>query len=202
MQNDTLILLDEKIRNTKEYMDKIVLRKILHVRSLVFRKEGGMGGPGGVLTTQKFLLGDKYREFNLSYNFAFNNVFNFDKRFFCNDYLAAIEFARLISKDDVDTVYIVHDIISACGLASMRKRYVLIYHNQGELGYEKENFINDSLNIEEQKILRDIEYYALKNAFRVIFPSKGAKYFFKKTWEYMSNRMGGGGVRYFNLFGW
>lgn len=181
------------IYNSEQYVNEVIEKskvykreKINTIRSLTYRpinisKLGTTGGPGKILHTEALLLGDKYKDITLLYNYKeCENEVSIDLDYACSNILGAVEFAKQISSEDENTAYISHDIFSAAGLAANGKKYILVYHNQGEIVYEMEKF-GHKFDIKEKELIYKLENFSLKNAVRVIFPSKGAEYFFRKT---------------------
>lgn len=85
------------------------------------------------------------------------------------------------SRKRKDTFYICHEPDSASILSLLRKRYVLIYHQQGPIVQE---YVNHNANPSKLKIRKKklIEKLAFSRAEEVFFPSNGAseEYFSSK----------------------
>lgn len=199
------------IYNSEQYVNEIIEKrktyereKIDTIRSLTYRsinisKLGTSGGPGKILHTEESLLGDKYKDITLLYNYKESeNEVSIDLDYACSNILGAVEFARQITLEDENTAYISHDIFSGAGLAANGKKYILVYHNQGEMVYEMEKF-GHKFDMKEKDLIRKLESFSLKNAVRVIFPSKGAEYFFRRTWEELKLEYIGGEAAYNTL---
>ena len=130
---------------------------------------GATGGPGGVLYLQKNIIGNNFDNINLKYNFAKNTRFWRKHKFL-------YAFFKIIFNElfDFNSYYIVNDIESAYILSFLHKSYSLVYHQQGPIVEEKNNFGKKLSNI-EKSFLHFIEKYAFINAQSVHFPSKGAQ---------------------------
>ena len=157
------------------------------------------GGPNGVLKVLQNNLGTSFHGFFLRYYYEPQKI-NLGKHiesFFKNYKLGTIT-KKLIEADIfvqqelcgrvpfnfVDFkkkfIFICHDIGSAVGAYHAGFEYVLIYHQQGAFYFERESF-GEVLSIEEKKIINNYEKIAFENAYKVFFPSKGAKDEFLST---------------------
>ncbi len=183
---------EQQISNAQEYIQELLsqqrslekLNEVREVKSIAFRSKligGTGGGPAKVLEIQEKILGYRLGDMKLSYKYRIENGISLSLEYALGSCLGAIEFARLISVDDKNIVYVVHDIFSACGLAISGKNYVLIYHSQGEAAFERKN-MGTQFSQEEEDLIKQIECISLQKALYVCFPSEGAEMFFKKTW--------------------
>lgn len=212
VKEESLVRLSKKeiIDNSLRYVNDIIKvekkhikEKITKVRSIAYRtfdisKIAMMGGAGKVLYTQEVLLGDKYNNIDLCYSYKKENWISLSLDYTCPNVLGAVEFAKEISSKDEDTAYISHDIFSAAGLAANGKKYALVYHSQGETVYEMEK-MGVCLGEKEKELIYRLEEFSLRNAFCVVFPSSGAKYFFGKTWGKYDLKYKGGDAAYNTL---
>ena len=213
IKEESLATLPKKVMiyNSEQYVNELIEKcktcereKIDTIRSLTYRpvnisKLGTTGGAGKILHTEALLLGNKYKDITLLYNYKESeNEVSIDLDYACSNILGAVEFARELSLEDENTAYIAHDIFSGAGLAANGKKYILVYHNQGEIAYEMERF-GHKFDIKEKELIYKLENFSLKNAVRVIFPSKGAEYFFRRSWGNLNPEYIGGEVAYNTL---
>lgn len=145
------------------------------VHSMTFREYtlGGGGGGGIVLSIQKELLGNSFKQCKLKYSFFKRNSFDRMKRRLLGELFGGIEFAVGFAKREKNTAYITHDYAVAFGLYLLKKKYVLVSHLQGTRVEEK---INNGENISfiYSRIIQYCENKSFSNAYYVCFPSKGA----------------------------
>lgn len=153
MDTDVILLFD---RMTK----KIVFCTLRNNR-------GATGGPGGVLYMLKILIGNTLDGISCIYRFNTINRSGF-VYWLLNHFIFALK--GIFEKD---TYYVTHDIQAACILAFLRKDYILVYHNQGPIIYERMNFgkVFSPFALTCWKI---IERKAFLNAKSLHFPSNGA----------------------------
>lgn len=124
--------------------------------------KGATGGAGGVLFMLQDALGKQFRDVEFQYIFKENEGKTALARYF-----------KTLMDCNPD-IYICHDVVSAFLLSMVRKKYILIYHQQGPLIQER---INLGVNIGKIKRIKTnfYERKALKSAESVHFPSDGAK---------------------------
>ncbi len=145
-------------------------------------RKGPTGGPGGVLFVQESVLGNSIGDIDLHYEYAPKTLLPANK-WLCRissklglDYedLQRIQWACSLTKKWQNARFIVHEPVSAFGLALCGARYSLIYHQQGSLAAENESF-GCNLNTRQKLVLNLIEAVAFRRATKVYFPSLGAK---------------------------
>lgn len=182
---------EQQLKNSQQYIQQLLRQKkclermeeIRSIKSIAYRDRcRNGGGPGRVLELQEHVLGYEWNGLQLSYHYKVENDISTSLDYALSELMGSIEFARLLSLNDEQTVYIVHDICSAFGLAVNGKNYVLVYHNQGELVYEWRNF-GDIVSYEEEQLMKQIEMVSIQNAAYVCFPSRGAELFFWRSWD-------------------
>lgn len=191
LPNDTAITV-----KTPKSLDTISKKVI----SIAYRpKQGPTGGPGGVLFVQEKILGKKidnnvdleYRYKNdkhISQNKYLSKIFSklISKLIIRNEHWHSIRWAYTLAKEHDSTYFIAHEPISAFGLALARCKYSLIYHQQGSLVTEQESFTKQKsfdkiISCGQKLLLNLIEAWAFRNAYRVYFPSFGAKKVYMST---------------------
>lgn len=157
------------------------------------------GGPNGVLKVLQENLGTSYKGFIQRYYYEPNNIdvgkhldfFNKNKKLGTitrklleADVFVQQELCKRVPFNFVDFnrkfIFICHDIGSAVGAYHAGFEYVLIYHQQGAFYFERESF-GEMLSPEEKAIINDYEKIAFNNAYKVYFPSIGAKCEFLST---------------------
>lgn len=126
------------------------------------------GGPSGVNYMLSLLIGNRLGNLKCVYRF---NMSKYGWRFRFQINILLFKLSCLL---DRKTFYVCHDVVSASVLAGMHKPYSLVYHNQGPLAFEKENF-GIMLSNRTIKKWKAIEYRAFTNAISLHFPSKGAE---------------------------
>lgn len=167
----------------KKKKEKITSINTIH--SLTYRAfapEGGKGGGSAVLSCQKVLMRDEYKNLKLKYTFIDENKYSKNKKNSLWDLWAGALFAKQKVKNEENTVYITHDYGTAFGLYLMGKRYVVVSHLQGPRVEEKKNFGEKFTDI-SAVIIRFCEKKAFQNAYYVCFPSKGAYDYFCNSSE-------------------
>lgn len=173
------------------------------IHSLTYREfcpNGGKGGGSAVLSCQKILLGDAYRQFKLKYSFEEDNFYR-DKSNELWDLWAAAYFAYNKAIKERNTAYITHDYGTAFGLYLAGKKYILVSHIQGARVEEKKNF-GEVFTEYSAKIIKYCEKKAMENAERLCFPSYGA-YIYLTESEYTTvdfNKVKLGPVLYNTLY--
>ena len=158
----------------------VVIPDIVH---LTYREDKGpTGGPGGVLHVAKQLLG--YQSDGLKFAYHFKDaavpvtVPALVRRFvqklgFWPDFMEAVRFGWQLGMHYRNSAFITHDIGTACGLSLARKKYALVYHQQGAVASEKLGQ-GKKLNTREVRALNLAETIAFRRARKVYFPSNGA----------------------------
>lgn len=144
------------------------------------KKSGG--GPLGAICMQKKCLGERVRELAIEYPYyvetdeipAAVNKFPY--------MTGAIEAVQKMCGGDKDTIYIANDIFSAFGLYVLGKHYCLIFHAQGDVVKEM-TLWGHNLSENIKTMIYRIEELAVANAYKVLFPSKGAETYFRKSFE-------------------
>ena len=161
-------------------MAPVVIPDIVH---LTYREDkGATGGPGGVLHVAKKLLGYQNEDLKFAYHFKDaavpitvpSIVARFVKKLgFWPDFMEAVRFGWQLGMHYRHSAFIAHDIGTACGLSLARKKYVLVYHQQGAVASEKLGQ-GKKLNTREVRALNLAETIAFRRAQAVYFPSNGA----------------------------
>lgn len=179
-------LMNEKIykyflsqKKNKEQIDTV--KEIHSITHRPFAPNGGSGGGGAVLSCQKILLGNKFKDIECKYTFFESNQFTRLKGI-CDlhDLWGAALFAIEKTKNETDTIYITHDYGTAFGLYLMGKHYVYINHLQGPRLEEKTNF-GEIFTAKSAKIIQECEKLVCDNAHYVCFPSIGAAEYFENS---------------------
>ena len=124
--------------------------------------KGATGGAGGVLFMLQDALGKQVKDIEFQYIFKANE-----------GKTALAQYFKTLMDCNPD-MYICHDVVSAFLLSMVKKKYILIYHQQGPLIQER---INLGVKIGKTKRIKTNFYEgkALKSAESVHFPSNGAK---------------------------
>ncbi len=163
---------------------------------LTYRPDkGATGGPGGVLHLTKMLLGPRVDDLKVVYHFKdsaqpfgipgpIKKAIN--RLGFWPDMMEAARFGFQMGWQYRHSSFITHDAGTACGLALARRRYALVYHQQGALASEKLGQ-GKKLNAREIQALNLVEAYAFKQAHTVHFPSNGAYRSFLDSSETLRN---------------
>ncbi|WP_456110616.1 glycosyltransferase family 29 protein [Roseburia inulinivorans] len=146
-----------------------------------YTPNGGSGGGGAVLSCQKILIGDNYKNKMCKYTFFESNRFTKMKGI-CDlhDLWGAALFAIKKVKDERNTIYITHDYGTAFGLYLMGKEYVYINHLQGPRLEEKTNF-GEKFSEKSALIIKKCEKMVFENARFVCYPSQGAAEYFENS---------------------
>lgn len=131
---------------------------------------GATGGPGGVLYLQKKFLGCQPTGIPCKCKYQFNIIPRglgiFKSKI--NKMLFYLKFGMMRN-----TYFFAHDIDTAYLLAKLRKRYSLLFHQQGPVVQELLNFEHKIAPSKIKKI-QTIEHIALTHAETLHFPSNGA----------------------------
>ena len=157
---------------------------------------GLTGGPGGVLAMQKSQFGAHYRGYDVQYVFE-DQKFKYPPTLtrLIKNYQPSIQkifkasfyithFLKTTDEvvNEVEPIFVCHDIGSAYGAYLCGCRYVVVYHQQGGLINELEGFGN-VLNEQEKFLINSVEKIVFENASKVFFPSMGACEAYKNTSE-------------------
>lgn len=187
--------LQELISNSNNFSKGVNFKieyPIFSIYSCAYRKFniklGKTGGPGGVLNLQKKLINKKIYSMNNEYIFEPNKLImseqlkNEIKEYSskASTIIIASHFIQSNPKirddltDNKIPVLICHDVGSAYGAYLYGLDYILIYHQQGSLLNE---FIasGGEPTARDEKYFNQVEKRVLENAFKVYFPSLGAK---------------------------
>ena len=166
-------------KREKEYLKNV--KQIHSITHRPFAPNGGSGGGGAVLSCQKILLGNKYKDIECKYTFFETNRYVRLKGI-CDlhDLWGAALFAIKHVKDEEDTIYIKHDYGTAFGLYLMGKNYVYINHLQGPRLEEKTNF-GEKFTEKSAMLIKECEKLVCDNAIYVCFPSIGAAEYFENS---------------------
>lgn len=142
-----------------------------HIAAMAYRpNKGATGGPGGVLSLQKAILGPNFHDRLIKYHFR-------GKKFYPDwyaDIVSGGSFALDLCKTGEYAHFFSHDLGSAYGLALAGRSYVLDWHFQGSFVTQMLNF-GHKLSPAFIEKLKVIEGVAMKGAKYVVFPSDGAR---------------------------
>ena len=130
--------------------------------------KGATGGPGGVLFMLKEVIGE-----NINSHILCKYEFNVIRNNFIGAKIINKLFFLVKALFRKDSFYVVHDIESAHLLAFLKRKYALIYHNQGPIVQEFLNF-GAKLSRKDIKKIQRKERLAFINANSLHFPSIGA----------------------------
>lgn len=136
-----------------------------NIKKIIFCAERPDGGPTGGAAGVMYLLRKYLDVSNVKCKIEY--LYRNGKR---------RDFVWTLIKDAIksrDTYYICHEPDAASILAMVRKKYCLVYHQQGPIVQE---YINHTDKPSKLKIIKKkiIEKLAFKNAEKVFFPSRGA----------------------------
>lgn len=195
-QNIDMLLRQDEFRNlTQKKLKKQGKPEIFCCAYREYREENGAtGGPGGVLHTQKLLMGDRLYGVPVRYIFrpsgyrvkeeVWQQMGSLNMKtktvlggaYFivhCEEIQKSIEEGRL-------PMFVCHELGSAYGAYLLGLPYVLIYHQQGSILNEIKA-INEEPCEEDIRVIHFIEAEVMKGADKVYFPSFGARKFFLDT---------------------
>lgn len=174
------------------YIEKLMLREekeqIKKVRAIKFLTFGFSkdkevnpgGGPVGAICMQKSCLGSAFNEIRLEYPY-YLTVEDMSLLFIRHSFIMrAVEAVRIMCEHDKDTIYIANDIFSAFGLYTLGKNYCLLFHAQGDVVKEM-TLWGYTFSQAAKETIYKIEKLSVENAYRVLFPSKGAEIYFKES---------------------
>jgi glycosyltransferase involved in cell wall biosynthesis len=165
--------------------------------------EGGRGGGGAVQSAMQQILGDSYKDAKIEYIYSekdgvwhtLKNKFftkkRFPKIFPSQTDLMQLWTAMVFIYDkakDKSGVFITHEIFSAYALALLKKKYVLVLHSQGSKVHEM-TALGEKTTAVTRYIINKCEEMALKGAYKVYFPSLGARLSFLKDTNYKGNNI-------------
>lgn len=136
--------------------------------------KGATGGPGGVLYIQKEVLGRSINNIQCEYWFNFFCGGGFCKRLFNKIFF----FARCFFTREA--YFFTHELTSGWILSILRKKYSMIYHNQGP-ALEERIVKNGEVNKLAAWFLQYRERKAFTNAATLHFPSVGAEEMYFKS---------------------
>ncbi len=149
---------------------------------------GKTGGPGGVLATQRYALGDGYRGARLEYVFQGSGAAALRQRFRVttaglstkiSEIVVAGEYIRthpdiLAARERGDVLLVCHELGSAYGAHRLGIPYVLVYHQQGSTLQEMRS-VGRTPTPHEVHVAGALEKLICDNAQQVFFPSLGAR---------------------------
>lgn len=149
---------------------------------------GKTGGPGGVLATQRFALGDEYRGARLEYLFQGADAAELRRRFAVTtaglstkiaEIVVAGEYIRshpdiLAARERGDVLLVCHELGTAYGAHRLGIPYVLVYHQQGSTLQEMRS-IGRVPTPREVHVASALEKLICDGAQQVFFPSLGAR---------------------------
>jgi len=168
--------------NSKEKITTVRKVKFLSYGFDSEKEKKAGGGPLGAICMQKKCLGESVGELQLEYPYY---VETDEIPAAINKYphiSGAIEAVRKMCGNDKDTIYIANDIFSAFGLYVTGKHYCLIFHAQGDVVKEMTMW-GHNLSENIRAMIYQIEELAVANAYKVLFPSRGAESYFRKSFE-------------------
>ena len=156
--------------------------------------KGNVGGPGTVVATIREVMGSKYRGARINYIFEnkpararhFSKILldaPISMRYFVASYAienGLVDWERYGPHNDF--FFICHDVGVAYGAYLRGCKYVLVYHQQGALVFERKSN-GDILTSQDIELANKIEDLVFSNAEKVYFPSHGAEYSFLETTE-------------------
>lgn len=146
-------------------------------RKVVFcayrENKGATGGAGGVLYMLQEIIGSNKENIEFEYVFKRENE-------------SKKEYSERLLESNAD-FYICHDVVTGCLLSMKKKKYCLIYHQQGPLIEERTNLGVKLSSIKKVKT-KLYEKRAFTKALSVHFPSNGAKDMYFKS-KYSSCKM-------------
>ncbi len=164
--------------------EKEICENITQIHSIThrpFAPNGGSGGGGAVLSCQKTLIGNKYKNLECKYTFFESNRYTRLKGLSdLHDLWGGALFAIQHTADEKNTIYVTHDYGTAFGLYLMGKNYVYVNHLQGPRLEEKTNF-GEKFSEKSAKIIQQCEKLVCENACYVCFPSIGAAEYFENS---------------------
>lgn len=132
--------------------------------------KGATGGPGGVLYLNKTIIGKSINNQTKCF-YWFNKYQSNSIKHYKLINKIVFTFKSLLS---FKTLFVVHDIDAAFILSKLKKKYILVYHQQGPLLREYSNF-GVVLSKKKANTISKIERKAFISAQKIHFPSIGAK---------------------------
>lgn len=159
------------------------------VTCIAFRKDRGpTGGPGGVLHIMKRVLGSDAEGLSFRYLFQPEHLPSWIVFFgrllgaagFRTDNATAALYAYFFYAKIPSDIFVVHDVGTAAGLALAKKKYFLIYHQQGTPFAEQQSF-RSKKSLRHEIALGYIERLAFGHAKALGFPSHGALKLIEET---------------------
>lgn len=155
-------------------------------------KSGKTGGPGGVCALMREFVGKDFREYDVRYLFQeaepdkSTRPFGQEMPWSLNRILFGADFIFQhpeikSSLDNNEIVRMVcHDLGTAYGAFLAGIPYVLVYHQQGSLAQELESS-GQPCQGDLADLLKSVETKVFCNAYKVYFPSLGARDDFRRT---------------------
>ncbi len=170
------------LRGCSETINKVERIRFLSGGFNAEKEEKGGGGPIGVICMQKKILGEYYKNVKLEYPY-YNSNSEYENPINRFPYMTgAIQEAYNIASSSSETIYVVNDIFSAFGVYCAGKPYVVIFHAQGDVVNEMLLW-GEKLTDIEKELIQQIEIVTVENAVKVLFPSKGAEYYFNRCFK-------------------
>lgn len=133
---------------------------------------GATGGPGGVLYIQQQLLGDNLCGLDTVYRFNFIKTRN--KKFSSIRRVLNMVLFFFFFLFQRKTYYVAHDVETGRILASLNKKYSMIFHHQGSVVKERRELAGKDLPEGNIRYYQNAEKKALSHAASLHFPSNGA----------------------------
>lgn len=141
------------------------------IAALTYRpNRGATGGPGGVLSLQKSILGPWFEDRAIYYLFRTNQTY----RDVYADLVSGADFALDACRTGKYGYYFAHDLGAAYGLALAKKPYIMDWHFQGAFVTQMLNF-GHKFSEDYIRALKEMERIAFESAKYVVFPSDGAR---------------------------
>lgn len=168
---DLVLLLEFLLKKKKkEKLEKVEKIKFITCRYPV-RQAGG--GQGAALTMNETVLDKSFKGIPIEFVYETENKYSKKKHLGPYFDYAGFVFARKMTQNDKNTVYVTHEEETGFGLWLMGKRYVIFSHVQGSRLEEKINN-GEKLSWVSKQIIKFVEKMAFKHALFVCFPAKGA----------------------------
>ncbi len=150
---------------------------------------GKTGGPGGVLFMQKQYIGKRFRNIPIEYIFKTRNeTIRVGRRLNGTTGLIMQAACCIMNHKKIkeslengeEPLLVCHDIGSAYGAYLLGLKYVVVYHQQGSIINEI-RASGRSCSNEDINVIALVEREVMKGAYKVYFPSLGAREVFEKT---------------------
>lgn len=199
--NDLSELVIFKALNDKLNACPPLIGRETKIHCLTYRpraKNGGRGGAGAVQSAIQQIVGTKCDGIDINYTYSEQdgvwhsekNKF-FTKKRFPKIYNSGTQLMQLWANmvfvfdkaRNENAVYITHEIFTAYSLALLKKKYVLVVHSQGSKIHEM-TALGERTSPIQKYIIERCEKLALQGAYKVYFPSEGARISYLKDTNY------------------